>query len=814
MNIFDKWFAEKKWTPFKYQKETWNAYSDGYSGIVHASTGMGKTYAIWLAFLREFFNEDPRNSSKDTSLKVLWITPLRALANDLLEALKKPVEELELPISLGIRTGDVSAATRKKQRETLPTALIITPESLSLFLSYEDMKEKLSTLDCVVVDEWHELLGTKRGVQTELAIARLKRWNKNLKVWGLSATIGNLGEALDVLVGSNIKKKKIINGPEKKKVEIKILTPPKIEKFPWGGHLGIKMLPKVIKAIENANSSLVFTNVRSATEIWFNNILESRPDWAGEIALHHGSIDKKERLWVENELRDGNLKCVVCTSSLDLGVDFSPVDQVIQIGSPKGVARTLQRAGRSGHNPKGISKILCVPTHAFEIFEFVAVRNSLKKGVLETKKPLTKSLDVLCQHLVTVALGGGFKKDDLLKEVKTTFCFSEISNQEWQWALNFLDGKGTILKNYPQYSRIEEENGVYKVTGLLTKRFHRLSIGTITSDASIDVRYLNSKRVGTVEELFIAKMKKGDRFMFGGKTLELVILRDMAAYVKVSKKSGTVPRWGGGRLPISSLLGEELRNELEIANSGKFPDKDLKILAPLIETQKKLSKLPEKNELLIEQIKTRQGYHTFIFPFEGVLTNEGIAALLAYRLTQIIDTSLTITASEYGFDLLSTKPVEFTKSGWKNIFDNRNLVEDLLESVNVTELARRQFRDIARVSCLTYSGYPGAKKKNRRFQVSSSVLYDVLSENDENNLLVAQAKREVLEAQMEVKRLEDALKRIKKQKILIEQITQFTPLSFPLYAQEIQKTQVSSESWSERIERMSLELEKNTGTKN
>lgn len=810
MDSIDNWFEKNGLKALPFQKRTWKAYLKGKSGLIQSSTGSGKSYAIWLACLKKWINENPSFHSSDVAppLKILWITPLKALANDLLNAISKPVKEIGLPWTLQIRTGDVSSAVRRRQNEKLPTALIITPESLSLFLSYEHIQNQMRRVECVIVDEWHELLGTKRGVQTELVLARMKNLNPGLRIWGLSATLGNTHEALDVLTGRGQgREKTIINGPDRKDIHIELLVPEEIERFPWAGHIGTKMLHRVIEQIEEAQSTLVFTNVRSAAEIWFNRILDMKPEWAGEIALHHGSIESRERIWVEEQIRCGKMKCVVCTSSLDLGVDFSPVDQVIQIGSPKSVSRILQRAGRSGHNPEGSSRIVCVPTHAFEVVEFVAVKNSLNRKSIETRKPLKKSLDVLCQHLVTVALGGGFIPEDMFNEIRSTFCFSDLSQEEWKWTLNFLDGRGEMMKNYPQYSRIENRDGTYFVSGYLTKRFHRLSIGTITGNETVMVRYLNGKKIGSVEEGFIARLKKGDRFLFAGKFLELVSFRDMSAYVRQAGNSGIIPRWSGGRMPISRLLGEEIKSELERFQKGKHGDPDMDKVKPVLELQSRSSCIPARDELLIEQVKTRNGFHNFIYPFEGLLAHEGLGMLMSYRISRILQCTISVSANEYGFDLLSSIPLDLGLGEWMELFSKNRLFEDLTSTINVTEMSKRQFRDIARISCLLYSGYPGKNRTARQFQVSSSALFEMFSNEEKRNLLVEQAKREVLESLLEFRRLSESLERVASQSVTFRKLDRLSPLSFPLWAQEI-KTQISTEKWEDRVKRMVLKLEK------
>src|SRR5688572_16568933 len=344
-----EWFASEGWEPFSFQEEVWHAYLAGESGLIHAATGTGKTYAAWMGPILDWLTSYgsrrlPRGHA--APLSVLWITPLRALAADTEDALRAPVEDLGLPWTVEARTGDTAPRIRARQTQRLPTALVTTPESLTLLLSRTDAAELFDHLELAVVDEWHELMASKRGVQTELALARLRRWRPGLRSWGLSARLGNLDIARDTLLGVTPDgvphPGRIIQGLVPKALEVDSLIPETIERFPWSGQIGLRMVPEVVRAIEEGKTTLIFTNTRATAEIWFQALLAACPDWAGVIALHHGSMDRETREWVEDGIRDGRLRCVVCTSTLDLGVDFTPVDRVLQVGSPKAVGRLIQ----------------------------------------------------------------------------------------------------------------------------------------------------------------------------------------------------------------------------------------------------------------------------------------------------------------------------------------------------------------------------------------------------------------------------------------------------------------------------------------
>ena len=821
LRAVEAWFGTRGWEPFDFQREVWDAYLGGESGLIHAATGTGKTLAAWMGPLLEWMREEgmrpgPPAAAKprrDTSppLRVLWITPLRALAGDTLEALEGPLRALGVPWTLETRTGDTSAAVRSRQGRRLPTALITTPESLSLLLSRSDSREIFAGLRMVVVDEWHELMGTKRGVQVELGLARLRGLRPTLGTWGLSATIGNLEEAKDTLLGSRPSPSRVVRGEEPKEVIVDAAIPEHIERFPWAGHLGTQMLPQVLEAVEEGQSAIVFTNTRSQTEIWYRAILGARPDWAGTIALHHGSLERKTRDWVEEGLRAGRLRCVVATSSLDLGVDFSPVDRVLQIGSPKGIARLLQRAGRSGHRPGALSRVTCVPTNSLELIEVAAARDGIEAGSVESRFPVERPLDVLVQHAVTVALGGGFRAEELLAEVRTTRAYADLRDDEWGWVLDFITRGGEALRAYPEYSRVRQVDGVYLVEDPVVARRHRMAIGTIVADAHITIQYLHGGRLGTVEESFIARLKPGDRFVFSGKPLEFVRVRDMKAWVRrAPSMQGAIPRWMGSRLPLSGELAAALRARLEEAERGLFRGPEMEAIRPILDIQARWSRIPKADEFLVEQVSTREGHHLFFFPFEGRLVHEGLAALFAYRISRLQPISFTLAANDYGFELLSTEAPRLEEALGAGLLSPRNLLADVPASLNATEMAKRQFREIARVSGLIFPGYPQSGKSARQLQASSGLFFDVFQRYDPGNLLVSQAHREVLERQLESSRLGRTLERLDASTVVATRPRRTPPLAFPLLVDRTRE-RVSSESLTDRVRRMQVALERDAG---
>ncbi|MBT6056082.1 MAG: ligase-associated DNA damage response DEXH box helicase, partial [Planctomycetaceae bacterium] len=700
---------------------------------------------------------------------------------------------------------------RRRLRQNWPEALITTPESLSILLSLEDSQEIFADLDTVIVDEWHELLSTKRGVQTELALSRLRAIRPQVITWGLSATLSNLDEAVTALVGpQRSRHAHLIEANTPRNLEFSTLIPEPIERFPWAGHLGLRLLPQVIEALEHATTTLAFTNTRSQAERWYDAIRNARPDWKDKLALHHGSVDRELRNGAEAGLRDGTLKCVVATSSLDLGVDFGPVEQVLQIGSPKGIARILQRAGRSGHAPGAVGRLLCVPTHALELIECAAARIAAAAGSVEPRRPLTNALDCLSQHIVTVACSGGFREQELFEEVQGTVAFAGLDKQSWYWALDFAARGGHALSAYPDYCRIKERFGRWYIASPALARRHRMNIGTITSNATVNVKWCRGGRLGTVEEAFISRLNTGDRFLFAGRPLKLFRFDGLTAWVKRSQGSHgiQVPRWNGGRMPLSTLLSAAVLEQVRLA--GESRDKssivalpqETKAVAPLLATQAQWSRLPSEDTLLIERTRSRDGHHLFIFPFEGRLVHEGLAALLAWRIANQTPSTLSLASNDWGFELTGAKQLKLDARDFRQLFKPGQLLEDLCACLNGTEMAKRQFREIARVAGLVQGGTRSVKQT----QASAGLIFDVLSEYDTENLLLKQARHEVLEQQFEFQRLSESLDAIAEKEIVVVDTPRLSPLAFPIWAEQIQ-SRLTTQNWRERITQMAEELE-------
>ncbi len=829
-----------------FQRQAWQAYLAGESGLIQVPTGSGKTYAAVMGPIAELLAEAGWSpGSPGTSppgLRLLYLTPLRALSRDLALAIQAPIEAMGWPLRLAIRNGDTSSHERSKQLRSPPQILITTPESLSLLLANGKAPELFGALQAVVLDEWHELMGSKRGVQAELCLSWLRQLLPGLRTWAISATIGNLEEAARAAVGVGAGAPRILTADIQRATAIRSLLPDSIDGFPWGGHLGLRMYEELVAGLDPAVSTLLFTNTRNQAERWHQCLRFACPEMEDALALHHSSIDRAEREAIEAGVKAGDLRWVVCTSSLDLGVDFQPVERVVQIGSAKHLARLLQRAGRSAHSPGGTSQVLFMPTNALELLEVSAMRRGLAEGLVETRRPPQLALDVLLQHLTSLACGPGFEPQSALAAVRSAWSFRELSDSQWQWCLDFLEHGGQCLAAYPRYRKLvrcrlepggklgEEPAAAgepfhFRVLDKAIARLHRFNIGTITANRSVTVRFVRGAVIGHVEEAFIGRLKAGDVFFFAGRQLEFVRLREMTAQVKATtKKSSAVPAWAGGQMALSDLLSRHLRQEVDrcaqaLAGDGEGDTGDwldtpeLQALEPLLRRQADLSRIPRQDECLVELCRSREGSHLFAFPFEGRFVHEGIGFLWAWRLARHRPSTVTVSVNDYGFELLAPKGYPFDELlelHGDDLLDCSDLAADLEQAVNLSELCRRRFRAIAQVSGLITQAMPGQAKTGGQLQISAALLFDVFQKHEPGHLLLEQARREVIEEQLELPRLQAALERLAASRWLLERTPRPGPLAFPLLVERL-NNRMSNESVLERVQRLIAEASRAEG---
>ena len=806
IDIARQWFASQGWKPFPFQEAAWQAYLEGYHGIVNAPTGSGKTYSLFIAACLQHIKNHPDTYKTNTpdGLQLIWIAPIRALAKEIYLACSRAAAGLGLPWEIAIRTGDTTSSQRSKQREKPPQLLITTPESLHVLMTTKSYSKFFGKVQGIVIDEWHELIGSKRGVQTELFLSRLKGIVPEVRIWGISATIGNMQEAMDVLLGVEKPERHIlIKANIDKKITVKSIIPDEIEVLPWAGHYGTSMVQYILPIIHGSKTTLIFTNTRAQSEIWYQHLLAADPDLAGLMAMHHGSISRELRDWVEDALYEGRLKAVVCTSSLDLGVDFRPVETIIQIGSPKGVARFIQRAGRAGHQPGAESKIYFVPTHSLELIEAAALRQAVQDQAVEDRTPYIRSYDVLIQYLMTLAVSDGFFPAEVYAEVSKTFCYASLTYEEFMWVVHFLQHGGNSLGAYDDDRKIDQRAGRYFVVNKGIAMRHRLSIGTIVSDAMLAVQYQRGPRLGSIEEYFISLLSPGDVFWFAGRALELVRVKDMTATVKnaTSTQTGKVPSYMGGRMQLSTEMSNSLKKKLYDYREGDITDPEVEALVPLLKTQRERSILPGPAELLVEYFETNLGWHLLIYPFEGRNVHEGMGALLATRIGRKLPISFSIGMNDYGLELLSDQQIDVEAIITHDLFNTQSLAADIQKSINTVELSRRKFRDIAIISGLIFTGFPGKAKKNKHLQSGSQLIYDVLKEYEEDSLLFQQTYDEVMTFQLEEARLRKVLDTIQRQEIRIIYPERPTPLSFPILVDNL-RAKMTTEKLEDRIAKM------------
>lgn len=798
------WFDSKGWTPHAFQEAAWQALIRGESGLVHVPTGAGKTYAALLPAMGELAIAPTKG------LAVLLVTPLRAVSRDTEKALRQAAEAIAPGTRVASRTGDTSASERAKQRASLPEVLVTTPESLSLMLASPDAAARFSALRTVIVDEWHELLASKRGVQVELALARLRRFSPGVRTWALSATLANVEEAAQAAVGVG-GGATIIRDAMPRPIVVESIRPEASMRLPWAGHLGLSMLEPLLAKLDPSVPTLLFTNTRSQAELWFAAILAARPEWAERLALHHGSIDLETRERIEAAVKEGSITLVVCTSSLDLGVDFTPVEQVFQIGSPKGIARLIQRAGRSAHRPGATCRVICVPTHAMELVEISAAREAIERREIEVRPTQQSPLDCLVQHLVTIGLGGGFEADALFEEVRTAWCYRDLDRSAFDWCLDLACRGGATLGAYPKHHRLVERDGRYAVEDRRIAALHRLNIGTIAADPTITVRLQNGARLGGIEERFIGRLRPGERFLFAGRHLELVRMRDLVATVRPARATtNATPHWAGSRFPLSTALASAVRRTLDAARRGSPPDTpEMRAAAGILAAQAERSRIPAADAILAEVFHAHRhggaGSHLFLHPFEGRLVHEGLSVLLGLRFGRRRRGSFAVSFNDYGIEWWSEEPYPFESmletSVATAIFTRDRLIEDLVEAVNLGELSRRQFRDIARVSGLVQQRTLGGESTARQLQAGASLLFEVFSQFDPGNLLLEQSRREVLDRQCEGERLARTLERLAQGPIEIVELAAPGPLAVPLIADRLGTT-LSTESVLEQLAAM------------
>ncbi len=802
------WFRDQGFTPSPFQTKAWDAFAANRAALIAVPTGSGKTLAAFGGPLIKLMT-DPRPTQSVT--RIIYLTPLKALARDIVAAAERPIHELKLPFEVGLRTGDTSSADRQALRKNNPEILVTTPESLAILLTGSDTK-KFSHVFSVVVDEGHELLGSKRGSLLELSIATLRQYAPNLLVTVLSATIGNLQQAAEALTG--VPDPILITDAKSRDIRLEVLTPPEMSAAPWFGYAGLNLSEELLKTVDPEESQIIFTNTRGSAEAWFRDIIERRPEWRGITALHHGSLTREERAQVEADAKSGKLRIIVATSSLELGVDFPKVGRIYQIGSVKSMARAVQRAGRGFHRPGESSFLTVCPSSIFEILEAHALRQAVKVGVFEDKIPVHKPLDVFVQFLLNRAYNEGFTIEEIKATVARTYSFRDINDEEINWALQFLISGGASLSHYAQFLKIHKIGSRYLFADAKLARLHRMNIGTIVSDDGIRVRFTTGKTLGSIGETFVSRLKKGDVFQFAGRELEYVNLNYNTLIVRMATERpevGTV--WNGNILPISSLISEHLRQTVDqlakATSEADVTDQELKDFWAAAEKQKEISHIPKADETLIEIRKAREGYHLYIYTWAGRLVNEGLGHLFAFRIAQVRANTISVSVSDHGIELLASEAFPPTEVLQSLFSDLQDLESDIEKSLNFPELSKRTFREVARVSGLIQATIAGQTKNQRNLQMSSGLLYDVFEKYEKNHPLVNQAKKEIRQNQLHLPSLIKVIKSFQTTKFVFKETKKLSPFGFPLFI-ERSRTRISTEKLEHRIARFQRQILEDT----
>lgn len=765
---------ERGLDPFPFQLETWRALALADAVLVSAPTGAGKT----LAALGGFLARALAAPSGPAGLRLLWVTPLRALAADTARAISELFATSGVDWRILQRTGDVAEHCKRLARAGRAEVLITTPESLALLLSHAPFQQAARGLWGVVCDEWHEFLGNKRGVLLELALARLRRLAPKLKLLGLSASIGDLNVAMAVLAPG--REGRIVQAGESRPILIETLLPPDPMGLRWTGHLGLELLPLVMPRLAAAESSLLFTNTRAQAEQWYAALASVWPGDPGELALHHGSLASERRAYAEEGLRKGRLRLVVATSSLDLGIDLPKVEQVVHIGSPKGISRLIQRAGRARHRPREPARLIIVPTHPWELVEIAAARSALARGWLEAPQPRLLCLDVLAQHLTTLAIAEPLDPDAVFAEVRDTHAFAALGREEFDAVLGMLEYGGSALGRYPGFRRLKRDcSGKFEPASPRAVRDHRLGIGTIIGEDLVTVLLQNGRRVGEVEHRFLAGLRPGDRFRLGGECFALVSFREDRALVRKAKEDrGLVPRWLGGRMPLSLELGEAL-----LAAFGCGDGPEIEAARPLLSRQAALSALPRPGELLCECYQRSEGWNVFLFPFAGRELHAGLATLLAARLRP---PPFEFAANDYGLLLCFEEEPKLAQFG--ECFAAPPEVEELAGGGRLDALWQRRFHENAVIAGLLRKTPPGASQSLRQLRLSSRLLFAVLCRHDPHHPILRHAHREMLEQDLALPRLTALLARLREARWLVRRPPQLTPLALPLEGERLRAT--------------------------
>lgn len=790
----DNWLKKNNWAIYNHQIETLKLSENGYDVLLVAPTGGGKTLAGFLPSLNDLINNKP----KKNNLHTLYISPLKALTIDVHRNLTSPIEDQGLDIRVETRTGDTSAYKKNRQKVLPPDMLMTTPESLALLLSNKESKDYFKNLKYLVIDEIHTLVNTKRGDLLSLNLSRISSISPDCKRIGLSATVKNKNTVLKFLTSK--KKAKTLNVEETSVPKIDILETN--NRVPWSGHMASYAIRDIYQKIKKSSLTIVFVNTRAQAELVFNKLWQEN-DNNLRIAIHHGSLEKEIRRKVESLMSLGKIDCVVATSSLDLGIDWGDVDLVVQIGSPKGISRFLQRIGRSNHRFDEPSNALLVPSNRFEYLECLSAINSIKNKLLDETKEKKGSLDVLAQHILGVACSEPFQVDELYNQVINAWPYRNLTKIKFFEVLEFVKNGGYSLKHYEQYSKIGvNKDKFYAIKNKSVRNRYRLNVGTIVESYMLKVK-LGNRTLGQVEEWFIEGLNEGDTFLFSGRVLEYQSISNNNVIVKsTSHTQPKIPSYAGGRLPLSTELSIEVRKLLSKKKFWKnFPNQ----INEWLKLQSKFSNLPSLNGLLVETfprlMRGKKRFFLICYTFEGRNANQTLGFLMSKKMQRIGYKPISFVATDYALAIWSINEVTDV-----NIILNDDLMlDDLYEWLEETPLLKKNFRDAAIISGLIERSIPGQKKTGKQVLFNSDLIFNVLKKHEPKHLLLEVAREDSYRGLIDLDRLSEFLKRIEKN-IAHEKLDRISPLAVPLILEINRQTIDKSEMEEYLLEELENEM--------
>ena len=843
---FLQWFAARGWSPREHQLALLEKARDDRSALLIAPTGAGKTLAGFLPTLVELSASSPfategrggeshvrgagsvistgRGVQRSRGLHTLYISPLKALAVDIARNLEAPVSEMGLPIKIETRTGDTPVSRRQRQRRYPPDILLTTPEQLALLLSSDDAPFLFSSLKRIVLDELHALVTSKRGDLLALGLARLWRLAPRMRSIGLSATVAKPESLARFLVpqrgGASETADIVIAGGAAAPIVEMLDTR---ERLPWAGHTARHALGEIYDLIKHNRTTLVFVNTRSQAEMLFQDLWRMNDDGLA-IALHHGSLDVAQRRKVEDAMAKGKLRGVVCTSSLDLGVDWGDVDLVINIGAPKGASRLMQRIGRANHRIDDASRAVLVPANRFEVLECRVAIDAVAENAQDTPPLRTGALDVLAQHVLGCACGEPFLSDQVYAEVLTAAPYSGLARSDFDDVVDFVATGGYALKTYERFARIKQDkDGRWRVTNPRVRQSYRLNIGTIVEEAMLKVRLVRSRgggsgstgalgrggrMLGEIEEYFIEGLVVGDTFVFGGEVVRYEQLSEDQVYVsRANDVDAKVPSYAGGKFPLSTYLAERVRKLLADKRAWKaLPDQ----VSDWLSLQAHLSRVPGERELVVETFPRANKHYLVCYPFEGRLAHQTLGMLLTRRLERVRARPLGFVANEYALAVWGLGDMSFMiRQGRLDLgalFDPDMLGDDLEAWLAESALMKRTFRTCAIISGLIARRFTGEEKTRRQVLFSTDLIYDVLRKHQSDHVLLRAARADAATGLLDIRRLSDMLLRIKGQ-ITHRELDRVSPLAVPVML-EIGREQVYGEASDELLAEAADELVK------